>query len=251
MSKTYIIGDIHGAHKALEQVLDRSPFDPDKDRLITLGDYADGWHYVYEAVEMLLAIPNRISLLGNHDDWFVNWLQKGIHPVSWLQGGEGTAMSYIRNADRDIEFTPRMGGFFTNLTACDIPESHKEFWMSLKPYHVDGNRCFVHGGFDRNREIADQDIVELIWNRDLWNKALSCKDWKVKLKNQDNFDEIFIGHTTTMTWRTDQPMEGGGVWNLDTGAGFWGRLTIMDLETKEYWQSDRVQDELYPGERGR
>lgn len=39
---TYVLGDIHGAFKALEQVLARSPFEPLEDRLIFLGDVADG-----------------------------------------------------------------------------------------------------------------------------------------------------------------------------------------------------------------
>jgi len=66
----------------------------------------------------------------------------------------------------------------------------------------------------------------------------------------DGFTEIFIGHTTTINWKTDQPMHSGGVWNLDTGAGFGGRLTIMDVETKQFWQSDIVKD-LYENETGR
>lgn len=40
------------------------------------------------------------------------------------------------------------------------------------------------------------------------------------------------------------------VWNIDTGAGWSGKLTIMDIDTKEYWQSDFVK-ELYPDEKGR
>ena len=40
------------------------------------------------------------------------------------------------------------------------------------------------------------------------------------------------------------------VWNLDTGGGYEGRLTIMDINTKEFWQSDNMKT-LYPNERGR
>ena len=40
------------------------------------------------------------------------------------------------------------------------------------------------------------------------------------------------------------------VWNLDTGAGYRGRLTIMDIDSKKYWQSDNAIL-LYPNERGR
>jgi serine/threonine protein phosphatase 1 len=40
------------------------------------------------------------------------------------------------------------------------------------------------------------------------------------------------------------------VWDMDTGAAFSGRITVMDIDTKRYWQSDLVED-LYPGEAGR
>ncbi len=41
MERTLIIGDIHGACKGLEQVLERAGLTAD-DRLIFLGDYVDG-----------------------------------------------------------------------------------------------------------------------------------------------------------------------------------------------------------------
>ncbi|ULT39931.1 hypothetical protein KRR40_34415 [Niabella defluvii] len=43
----------------------------------------------------------------------------------------------------------------------------------------------------------------------------------------------------------NQPLNAFNIWNLDTGAGSSGRLTIMDVDTKEYWQSDPL-NELYP-----
>ena len=38
--------------------------------------------------------------------------------------------------------------------------------------------------------------------------------------------------------------------NVDTGAAFVGKLTLMNVDTLEYWQSDTVKD-LYPNEKGR
>jgi serine/threonine protein phosphatase 1 len=64
------------------------------------------------------------------------------------------------------------------------------------------------------------------------------------------FSEIYIGHTPTLYYGTDEPMQGCNVWNLDTGAAFYGKLSIMDINTKQFWQSDVVKD-LYPGEVGR
>jgi len=45
-------------------------------------------------------------------------------------------------------------------------------------------------------------------------------------------------------------MQACNVWNIDTGAAFNGRLTGINVETKQYWQSDIVQ-QLYPNEKGR
>ena len=46
------------------------------------------------------------------------------------------------------------------------------------------------------------------------------------------------------------PMNRCNIWNMDTGGGFEGRLTIMDVDTKEFWQSDDLRT-LYPNEKGR
>jgi serine/threonine protein phosphatase 1 len=40
------------------------------------------------------------------------------------------------------------------------------------------------------------------------------------------------------------------VWNVDTGAAFTGKVTVMNSATKKFIQSDTVQ-QLYPGETGR
>ena len=59
-----------------------------------------------------------------------------------------------------------------------------------------------------------------------------------------NFREIYIGHTPTTKCGTDKPLTALNILNLDTGAGHNGRLTIMDIDTKKYWQSDPLL-ELY------
>jgi serine/threonine protein phosphatase 1 len=41
MNRTLVIGDIHGAYKALLQIMDRAKVDDD-DQLIFLGDFVDG-----------------------------------------------------------------------------------------------------------------------------------------------------------------------------------------------------------------
>src|SRR6266700_1100414 len=105
--KTFVIGDIHGAHKALLQCLDRSGFDRENDTLITLGDICDGWPYVYECVEELLKIKNIINIIGNHDQWFLKWYYTLCHPDYWGSGAKNTAVSYLSRLDKEMNIKER------------------------------------------------------------------------------------------------------------------------------------------------
>jgi serine/threonine protein phosphatase 1 len=64
------------------------------------------------------------------------------------------------------------------------------------------------------------------------------------------YDEIYIGHTPVTRIGETTPVQKANVWNVDTGAAFKGPLTIMDIDTKEFWQSEPL-DQLYFDERGR
>jgi serine/threonine protein phosphatase 1 len=75
--RTFVMGDIHGAYKALLQCLERVSFDKDKDSLIQLGDVADGFEQVYDCVEELLKIRNLVAMKGNHDEWLNQFYRAG------------------------------------------------------------------------------------------------------------------------------------------------------------------------------
>ena len=64
------------------------------------------------------------------------------------------------------------------------------------------------------------------------------------------YNEIYIGHTPVTRIGKTIPIQKACVWNLDTGAAFKGPLTIMDVDTKEFWQSEPL-NELYFNEKGR
>jgi serine/threonine protein phosphatase 1 len=263
MNKTFVIADIHGNYKGLKQALERSNFDYQNDTLISLGDIVDGHSESFEVVEELLKIPNLIKIRGNHDDWWLIWIQRGTHPVLWMQGSLATGQSYVKHLiGKDVEFWDRSTGIPRPiLTTAHLPDSHINFFDSQIPYHIDNqNRLFVHGGFNRHFSIEDpiynnEDV--LMWDRDLWSQALSWESMgngmlekKPSFKMSDNFSEVFIGHTSTQFWKEDKPMKAANIWNLDTGGGWNGYVTIMDIDTKEFWQSD-AGNVLYPEFKGR
>ncbi len=257
--RTLVIGDIHGAYKALLQCVERSGFNKYEDQLICLGDVADGWPEVREVFEYLLTISNLIYIIGNHDKWLLDWFNYSEVPSLWLdQGGKNSIKSYLTfRDDFDKQFNV---GFFEHIhypTALPqkVPSTHISLLENAHLYYVDNkNRLFVHGGIDINqKDMSKQKEDTLMWDRELVSRAIECyvSGNYIKLKKvKEQFSEVLVGHTTTSIYNSLEPLKYGPVRMLDTGAGWEGKLTIMDVDTKEYWQSDLVLD-LYPGERGR
>jgi serine/threonine protein phosphatase 1 len=206
--RTLVMGDIHGAHKALRQCLKKAAFDKEKDVLIQLGDIADGYNdEVDECVSELLTIRNLIALKGNHDEWFNQFILTGYHPDAWIQGGASTARSYLRRLGKEKMILRTSNGYKTALNPGDIPEEHRLFFHRQRLYHIDEwNNCYVHGGFDRGMPFKGQRPEVYYWDRE----------------------------------ETDKPMHAANIINLDPGAGASGRLTIMDVKSKKFWQSDPV-----------
>jgi serine/threonine protein phosphatase 1 len=243
--KTFVMGDLHGTYHALMQCLERSGFDYRNDCLIQLGDVADGFPYVYECVEELSKIDHLISLKGNHDDWFNEFIRTDYHPFFWNHGGKDTLISYLNHAGKSGKLFAKGNGYKTGLVAADIPLTHREFFGKQKLYHIDDhNRCFLHAGFKRLVPFFDQKKEDYYWDRALWLEAFQHEALQQPLEMATAFDEIYLGHTPTTNWQTDQPMKAFNIYNLDTGAGHSGRLTIMDIDSKAYWQSDPMA-ELY------
>ena len=149
----------------------------------------------------------------------------------------------------DREWLPQ-GGYETiaSYEGVAVSEAHLKYMRTALSYYVDDhNRLFVHAGIIPHTPLESHALETLVWDRSLWYMV---KDMAPDHENVTQFDRVFIGHTATTAFGTMDPMRGAEVWNLDTGCGWHGRLTIMDVDTEEYWQSD-PSPLLYPGVRGR
>lgn len=244
---TYVMGDFHGAYKAVLQCFERSGFDAENDMLIQLGDITDGAPEVYECVDELLKIRHLIAIKGNHDDWFDEFIKTDFHPYFWQYGGIGTLISYLGHAGKNGQYRASSMGYKSSLEARDIPKAHQDFFDKQRLYYIDDdNRLFVHAGFKRNIPFSRQDPSDFYWDRTLWQHALGYYSPVPNIPEQDDpvnnepFKEIFIGHTPTTNLDADIPLRALNIFNLDTGAGHSGKLTIMNVETKEFWQSDSI-----------
>jgi len=213
--KSFVIGDIHGRVNALEQVLERSGFDMEKDLLISLGDVCDRGKFVKESFDLLLKIKNLKYILGNHDKWFLEWAVTGEPEKIWeFQGGRESIESY--NGE-------------------NVPDNHIQLLKNAPLYFLMDNRLFVHAGINVNKPLHEQTEFDFMWSRSLVKMVMESG-----LKPKTPFDEIFIGHTPTTVYDNKKPVLINGVVMMDTGAGKGGKLSIMNIETKEFWQSDKT-----------
>lgn len=242
--KRYVIGDIHGGFLALKHVLELAHFDYANDQLIALGDVCDGWPDVAESIEELLKIKNLVYCRGNHDDWTLQFLKSRSKRLSsdywpWVhQGGQATIDSYIKHPE--------------------LLNKHFEFLQKSLRYYIDeDNKLFLHAGFNHNFEIEEQPFDRdypasdrqssyYFWDRIFWSNVS-----RGFLDGCDKYNEIYIGHTPTIIeWKHGRPVNFGNVWNMDTGACYMGKLSLMNLETKELFQSAPVFT-YYPEHKGR
>lgn len=230
--KTYAIGDIHGYLKPLKQCLARSGFDFENDRLICLGDVADRGPETYECFELLLSIKNLVYILGNHDSWLLKFFNtpNEFVDLEWFHnwqmfGGKETMASYQKNKMQ-----------------------YKKHYQLLDNAHLffldESNRLFVHGGFRVGTYLDAQNEADFCWNRNLWQTARFAEEnisYQLNMEKPAYDNAIFIGHSSTHLDYLDlQPINFANVWNLDQGAGHGYKLTIMEVENFNYWQSDLV-----------
>ncbi|NHN25482.1 serine/threonine protein phosphatase [Flavobacterium jejuense] len=239
--KTFVVGDIHGGLKGLKQVISKAGIVA-SDRLIFLGDYVDGWSQSDKVIDFLITLKkthNCIFLTGNHDDLLLKYLNTKKHNEEWYKhGGQSTIDAYKKVDEKTIK-------------------KHITFLNSLKPYYIDEkNRLFIHAGFTNLKGVDFEYFRPLFyWDRTLWECALAL-DKTLKIESiyypsrLKLYNEIYIGHTPVTRINKTTPHNAANVWNIDTGAAFKGPLTILNVETKKYWQSNPLH-ELYPEEKGR
>ena len=241
MSRILVIGDIHGGLRALHQVFERAKVNQ-KDTLIFLGDFVDGWSESPQVIDFLLELSTTnkcVFIRGNHDELLLEWLEKSKDNLQWYQhGGEATVLSYSK-VDHDTK------------------QKHIAFLKNLQNFYLDDqNRLFIHAGFTNMNGIDYEYFPKLFfWDRTLWETALSLdksipKDSIYYPRRFTLYTEIYIGHTPVTRIGETIPIQKACVWNIDTGAAFKGPLTIMDVDTKEFWQSEPL-NELYFSEKGR
>lgn len=204
---------IHGHYDEMTEFFDYTDFQPDNDLLISLGDLVDKGPDPMNVIEKLMEVKNFIHILGNHDDWCYQYLKTGNIPFEWISQGRDITLNAYRN-------TP------------SLKEKHNHFFEKSKTYFIDeSSRLFVHGGYNPripfNKQTTDKG--RLIWDRSLTLAAIEYDQHNQLFS--EFYDEVFIGHTTTLSFKTPEPKRISNLWIPDTGVYPSGRLTLISIET--------------------
>ena len=240
MRRLIAIGDIHGQRSKLYDLLHQ--IHPDlKDQIVFLGDYVDrgpnSKGVVDDLIDFKVSFPQTIFIRGNHDQLFLDVLSySGLSSLVPLRkqsekyrrkmsgypdlqcwkdnGGEATQKSYRA----EFVYGPQANGY-VNLGA-DIPQSHIKFLETTRLYFEKDRFLFVHAGINKNMPLADQDPYVLMWDRDL--------DGGPKGKT------LVVGHTPSPE---GEPLIADDLIMIDTGAGWDGLLTALDLLSGQVWKA--------------
>ena len=214
MGRSVIFGDIHGCIETFRELLNKLP--DDIDQIYTVGDLIDRGAGVKEVVQECID-RNIISVRGNHEDMFLDYLRKTNEydrGVFEMNGGMTTLHSY-----KD-----------------DIPENHLEYFINM-PYYIETDDFILsHAGVstfieDTFRDTSERSNMGLMWDRD--RKAVNLSKFQV------------FGHTPVTYVKVAWKGSGAPVHiNVDSGCFSKKLLTAVVLPSRELIQVRNTKDKI-------
>lgn len=222
--KTFALSDIHGCYDELMALFAMLPIEPERDRVVFLGDYVDRGPRSRDVVEQVMTwearYPHWVFLSGNHEDELLKALRYGGRTHDWpdlwySQGGRETLLSYL---PRGPDVDPRQP-----LRLRDLIPPDQLAWLAARPrYFEDDSYIYVHAGLRPGRSPRETALDDLIWIR---GEFLSSDyDWGKK---------VIHGHTPTLTL---EPEVRPNRINIDTGVCFspHNKLTAIELPAERF-----------------
>jgi serine/threonine protein phosphatase 1 len=222
--RLYVIGDIHGRLDLLDRMINTISRDlkrcPIESCLtVTIGDYIDRGPSSRSVVDRLARNPfptEFIALRGNHDGLVEEFIQNPSVADVWRRlGGLETLHSYgvpIKDVMNGKNYEKA-----SEILRTSLPESHREFFNSLRECLPIGDYFLCHAGVRPGIPLSKQCTEDLLWIREPF------------LRSNVDFSKIIVhGHTPVLKAEVLANRI-----NVDTGAYITGRLTCAVLEPNE------------------
>jgi serine/threonine protein phosphatase 1 len=218
----YIVGDIHGRLDRLERLLALIQFDPEKDRLISVGDLVDRGPNSVEVLRMFRDTPCFYAIRGNHEDMCFN----ANHAIHLANGG---AWYYDLDEEDGKEIDEILHSLPLAIQIVGDPTSSPRYGFVHAEVPEDGWR-YLQRMLEEYDDVsyryqADKDVATLLWSRRLIGKHKYGADYE----GVAGVERVFVGHTPVTA-----PITIGNVTYIDTGGGYKdGMLTAVKLTMNE------------------
>jgi serine/threonine protein phosphatase 1 len=239
--RDYFVGDVQGELELLKRLLVAVNFDPDRDRLFSVGDLVDRGSDSWGVLQFAMSSPWLYSVLGNHEvmaaECFLG--RRDADPLSdqaWTASVPRceiqSAITFLLSRPPAIEVesaSQRVG-----LIHGELPLGSS--WSDLAECRFDWA--------DADPKSTDRVVGSLLWGRQRLHQLTSALRQGVPIGDAApdpavGIDLIAAGHTVLRLNGFRPTLISGHLW-LDTGAGNTdGRLTMVDLEAKTYLQVGR------------
>jgi serine/threonine protein phosphatase 1 len=224
--RDFVVGDIHGCFFLLEALLESVQFQPECDRVFSVGDLVDRGDESKRAAEFIRQ-PWFQSIMGNHERMLLDSKTDPLTRHNWVQynGGdwwEETTLEeqvelqlLLRTLPLAFEIATAQGR--VGIVHADVPEnlSWKAFIQALQ----DDKQVREHA----------------LWSRKRYQDVYTTGKTSVV----EGIDWLVCGHTPLR-----RPLQAGNIHYIDTGAVFWGepgmgKLTLLQIHPQqEVFQMD-------------
>ena len=254
----YAMADIHGFYEVLQENIKRIKFDPEKDRLIFLGDYIDYGPQSGQVLRYLYDLQQEygnervIVLPGNHEAMLLEWLKIYRSPKrgaysdysEWLLTDSAAGFKCFRtlvSAQKFAEFeaaAKKGTAEQCNRLAAQMVEEECEDilrWLRKLPlFYETEDAIYVHAGVDEEAE-------------DLWKFAASddlCESiflWKYPPTQGEFYKTVIAGHTGTGSKDLagdrdfhDVYFDGASHYFIDGSVIYSGRIPILAYDEAKH-----------------
>lgn len=187
----FVVGDVHGSFDKLTELL--TNWNPLKEQLILLGDLIDRGPKSMEVVRLVMELNEKygaISLGGNHEDVFLDWLEDPLETDFYYNiGGRETINSFFKSNVTDTTEPITLANTIKKNHSREV-----EFLRNLPDFFESEDYIFVHAGLN---------LMLLDWknsnNKDFrWSRAQFTH-----VKNETG-KKIVFGHTRTCLLNDDK-----------------------------------------------
>lgn len=221
----YIIGDIHGNARELENLINR--LDNKKEKMVFLGDYINKGIATRETLSLLGQLKKEydcIFIKGNHDYRWERFLKfhELDHQDFLLKYGVSSLVEFTDEPDKLI-----LNGDF--MTIKKYLSSYVSLIDEMEDYYLTDEYLIMHAGLTVEQLSRDLIVFEEK------NYFLRIEDIKTGKKYLDKY-VIIAGHT----FLGEEPFVDRGYINIDLGAGYGKFLGALDTKNKTIVRSDGV-----------